>query len=123
MIRIIGRSFVVTGIITVLFAAIGSFSAFADEKAKGLPGSWRVTITAGAGTPELPSWYQTLVTFGADGGLVATITDPFLNSSRPSYSFNITEFCSTLSSLFFLARFRRQELGFRASLLTFSPLP
>ena len=79
------RSFIVTGRITVLVVGIASSSAFADEKAKGLQGSWRVTITGGAGTPDLPSWYQALVTFGADGGLVATITDPFLNTGHGAW--------------------------------------
>lgn len=83
--RTILRSFIVIGIITVLVAGIASTSAFADEKTKGLQGSWRVTITGGAGTPDLPSWYQALVTFGADGGLVATITDPFLNTGHGAW--------------------------------------
>jgi hypothetical protein len=83
--RTILRSFIGTGIITVLVLGIASSSAFANEKAKGLQGSWRVTITGGAGTPVLPSWYQALVTFGADGGLVATITDPFLNTGHGAW--------------------------------------
>lgn len=83
--RTILRSFIVIGIITVLVVGIASSSAFADEKTKGLQGSWRVTITGGAGTPDLPSWYQALVTFGADGGLVATITDPFLNTGHGAW--------------------------------------
>jgi hypothetical protein len=64
---------------------IGSFSAFADESAKGLQGSRRVTIRGGAGTSELPSWYQALVTFTADGGLVATITDPLLQTGHGAW--------------------------------------
>ena len=79
------RSFIVIGIITVLVVGIASSSAFAEEKTKGLQGSWKVTITGGAGTPDLPSWYQALVTFGADGGLVATITDPFLNTGHGAW--------------------------------------
>ena len=82
--RAILRSFIAVGITIVLVVGIGGSSAFA-ENAKGLQGSWRVKITGGAGTPELPSWYQSLVTFGGDGGLVATITDPFLNTGHGTW--------------------------------------
>jgi hypothetical protein len=68
--KIVARGSIATGVAAFLVVAVGSFSASADEKPKGLQGSWRVTITGGVGTPVLPSWYQALVTFGADGGLV-----------------------------------------------------
>jgi hypothetical protein len=90
-----GLNFVIKAVITLFFVATGGFSAFADQ-AKELQGSWRVTITAGAGTPDLPSWYQALVTFNADGGLVATITDPLLNTGHGAWgkkekdSFSVT---------------------------------
>jgi hypothetical protein len=78
--KTICRRLIVTGLVAVLVMGVVRASAFADDKAKGLAGSWRVTITGGAGTPELPTWYQALVTFTADGGLVATITDPFFST-------------------------------------------
>jgi hypothetical protein len=83
--KTIHRTFIVTGLIAVLVIGGSRASAFAADKAKGLAGSWRVTITGGAGTPELPSWYQALVTFTADGALVATITDPFLNTGHGAW--------------------------------------
>jgi hypothetical protein len=83
--KIVARGSIATGVAAFLVVAVGSFSASADEKPKGLQGSWRVTITGGVGTPVLPSWYQALVTFGADGGLVATITDPFLNTGHGAW--------------------------------------
>ena len=79
------QSFIVLEVVTVLVVGVASYSAFAEEKTKGLHGSWKVTITEGAGTPDLPSWYQALVTFGPDGGLVATITDPFLNTGHGAW--------------------------------------
>src|SRR5437773_1227389 len=82
--RAILRSFITVGITIVLVVGIGGPSAFA-ENAKGLQGSWRVKITGGAGTPELRSWDQSLVTFGGDGGLVATMTDPFLNTGHGTW--------------------------------------
>lgn len=80
------RTFVATGVIAILMAAIGSPSSSADKKSKRLEGSWRVTITGGPGTPPLPSWYQALVTFSPGGGLVATITDPLLNTGHGAWS-------------------------------------
>jgi hypothetical protein len=75
-------------ILTWLILTIASASAFADNKPKGLEGSWRVTITAGPGTPELPPWYQALVTFDPSGGLVATITDPLLKTGHGAWEKN-----------------------------------
>lgn len=83
--KTIAWRFVVTAGMTLVFVAITTLSALADEKAKGLAGSWRVTITGGEGTPELPSWYQALVTFTAGGGLVATITDPLLTTGHGAW--------------------------------------
>jgi hypothetical protein len=77
--------FILAGVMTVLIVATGNPSAFADGKAKRLEGSWRVTITGGPGTPTLPTWYQALVTFGLDGGLVATITDPLLQTGHGAW--------------------------------------
>ena len=77
--------FILAGVMTVLIVATANPSAFADGKANGLEGSWRVTITGGEGTPNLPTWYQALVTFGPDGGLVATITDPLLQTGHGAW--------------------------------------
>lgn len=71
--------------ITIFFGAIASSPSFADQKSESLEGSWTVTITAGAGTPVLPKWYKALVTFTPAGGLVATITDPLLNSGHGAW--------------------------------------
>jgi hypothetical protein len=80
-------SFILTGVIVLI--AVATAPAFADSKPKGLEGgSWRVTITAGPGTPELPTWYQALVTFDASGGLVATITDPLLKTGHGAWNKN-----------------------------------
>jgi hypothetical protein len=77
--------FTMAGLIAVFIVATPARSAFADEKGKGVEGSWRVTITGGPGTPQLPTWYQALVTFGTDGGLVATITDPLLQTGHGAW--------------------------------------
>ena len=77
--------FILAGVMTVLIVATANPSAFADGKANWLEGSWRVTITGGPGTPTLPTWYQALVTFGLDGGLVATITDPLLQTGHGAW--------------------------------------
>lgn len=77
--------FFMPGVMTVLIVATADPSAFADSKASRLEGSWRVTITGGTGTPPLPTWYQALVTFGQDGGLVATITDPLLQTGHGAW--------------------------------------
>jgi len=78
------RMFCLAGLIAVLLVAIAQSPGFADDDARGLEGSWRVTITAG--TPELPSWYQALVTFAPGGGLVATVTDPLLNTGHGAWA-------------------------------------
>jgi hypothetical protein len=72
--------------ITVLIVAAPNRSIAGDDKAKGLEGSWRVTITGGPGTPTLPDWYQALVTFVPNGGLIATITDPLLQTGHGSWA-------------------------------------
>ena len=78
-------SFIASSIALLIFA-VGPAVSFADDNSKGLEGSWRVTITGGSGTPELPRWYQALVTFDRNGGLVATITDPFLNTGHGAWA-------------------------------------
>lgn len=82
------RPFVVAGVVVIVVVAIGSASSFADQKSKRLRGSWSVTITGGPGTPTLPTWYKALVTFGPGGGLVATITDPLLNTGHGAWRKN-----------------------------------
>jgi hypothetical protein len=59
--------------------------AAAARKSTSLRGSWIVRITGGAGTPALPSWYGSQVTFTSDGGVVATITDPYIHTGHGSW--------------------------------------
>ena len=76
----------------VLFALLatvaGSPSALAAQKSKArasLLGSWSVTITGGKGTPQLPDWYGSQVTFSPGGGAVATITDPNIQTGHGTW--------------------------------------
>lgn len=64
----------------------GSSVARANDTSSSLEGSWIVTIKGGPGTPLLPDWYQALVTFDRSGGLVATITDPLLNTGHGAWA-------------------------------------
>lgn len=62
-------------------AGMSQSASFAESKSK-LAGTWRVSITEGAGTPDLPDWYQALVTFTEQGGVVATITDSSISTGH-----------------------------------------
>ena len=71
--------------IAVLTALIGGQGALAGGKSKSkasLLGSWSVRITGGPGTPDLPDWYGSQVTFSPGGGAVATITDPNIQTGH-----------------------------------------
>jgi hypothetical protein len=77
--------------VVIVAALAGSQVAFPDQKSKSssgaaLTGSWNVRIVGGPGTPPLPSWYQADVTFDRDGGLVATITDPSINTGHGAWT-------------------------------------
>ena len=67
-------------VVAILTALVGSQAALTDQRSTSKPasleGSWTVSITEGAGTPDLPSWYTAQVTFTPGGGMVATISDP-----------------------------------------------
>jgi hypothetical protein len=76
----------------VVAAAVTTSSAggvaVAGQKSKSndLLGSWRVTITEGPGTPDLPSWYAAYVTFTPGGGLIATITDADIQTGHGTWA-------------------------------------
>lgn len=86
---IIKRSFlalIIIGVMAVLVTVMGACSSSdASSDGRQIEGSWVVTITEGPGTPDLPSWYAALVTFGGGGGLVATITDPLLSTGHGAW--------------------------------------
>ena len=84
---------VVASVVVAVVAAalVGSQVALPAQQSKAktdtaLTGSWNVRITGGAGTPSLPSWYQADVTFDRDGGLVATITDPSIQTGHGAWT-------------------------------------
>ena len=80
-----------TGIIlaAILTALIGGGTASAAKKESqktDFHGSWRVTITGGPGTPPLPTWYGAHLNVVTDGGLIATITDPNIQTGHGSWT-------------------------------------
>ena len=83
------RSLTVIAVITILTVLTGNGFAFAEQRSNSsgdsLEGSWAVSIKEGPGTPDLPDWYQALVTFSPRGGLVATITDPLLKTGHGAW--------------------------------------
>jgi hypothetical protein len=82
------RTLIAIALVGGLTALVGSQDALAAQKSKSTPpllGSWRVTITGGPGTPPLPSWYGSLVTFSPGGGAVATITDPNIQTGHGAW--------------------------------------
>jgi hypothetical protein len=71
-----------------LTALIGGGIGSAATKSKpqvAFNGSWSVTITGGPGTPALPTWYGAQLTVVPDGGLVATITDPDIQTGHGAW--------------------------------------
>jgi hypothetical protein len=66
---------IITGVLIFVTTAMAPRSGFADPKGN-IDGAWLVAISAGPGTPPLPSWYRALATFTRDGGLIQAITDP-----------------------------------------------
>ena len=71
----------------VCIAAVVSFTLISPdsilaEHHGSIEGAWVISITGGAGTPPLPSWYKALATFAPDGGLIETITDPLIGTGH-----------------------------------------
>jgi hypothetical protein len=75
-------------VVIAALTAVSASSSVAAQKSKSdaLLGSWSVSITEGAGTPDLPSWYKAYVTFTPGGGLVATITDANIKTGHGTWA-------------------------------------
>ena len=58
-----------------------------DSHGPSIVGAWEVTITSldWPGGP-LPDWYRARATFTQDGGLVQTVTDPFITTGHGSWA-------------------------------------
>jgi hypothetical protein len=72
----------------ILMALVGGGLAHGAEKPKAkasLEGSWTVRITGGPGTPALPTWYGAQMTAIPGGGLIATITDPNIQTGHGAW--------------------------------------
>jgi hypothetical protein len=82
------RALTAIALVALLATLVGSQGALAGQKSKSkasLLGSWSVTITGGPGTPELPDWYGSQITFSPGGGAVATITDPNIQTGHGAW--------------------------------------
>jgi hypothetical protein len=66
----------------VLVSLVTPGSILAEHHHGSIEGAWVISITGGAGTPPLPSWYKALATFAPDGGLIETITDPLIGTGH-----------------------------------------
>jgi hypothetical protein len=72
----------------ILMALTGGGVAQGAQKSKtnaSLTGSWTVRITGGPGTPALPTWYGAQMTATPGGGLIATITDPNIQTGHGAW--------------------------------------
>ena len=83
------RTLTAIALVAVLTALVGSQGTLAGQKSKSkasLLGSWSVSITGGPGTPDLPDWYGAQLTVSPGGGMVATITDPNIQTGHGAWS-------------------------------------
>jgi hypothetical protein len=79
----------------------GALPSHATSPPPLIVGSWDVTITSleWPGGP-LPDWYRARATFGRSGGLVQTVTDPFITTGHGTWkktalrTFAVTTFLS-----------------------------
>jgi hypothetical protein len=69
-------------IVTAVLVSVMTPGSILAEHRGSIEGAWVISITAGPGTPPLPSWYKALATFAPDGGLIETITDPLIGTGH-----------------------------------------
>jgi hypothetical protein len=84
----VGHALTTIAVTVILTTLIGGGVAQGAEKAKtkaSLEGSWTVRITGGPGTPALPTWYGAQMTAIPGGGLIATITDPNIQTGHGAW--------------------------------------
>jgi len=83
--RIVG-SLIALALAVTLATVTATGAADGASRPFSLTGSWTVKIKGGRGTPALPRWYGSMVTFTSGGGLIATITDPNIKTGHGSWT-------------------------------------
>jgi hypothetical protein len=83
--RIVG-SLIALALALTLATVTATGAADGASRPFSLTGSWTVKIKGGRGTPALPRWYGSMVTFTSGGGLIATITDPNIKTGHGSWT-------------------------------------